>query len=96
MRPFTHYFIIALAITNALGFIWAIDPDTFGMYIGMFIFMPLNILFAIVGTLKVIMIHIKKTSVVGWREYVIVISSPIIAQIILFLLIELLARKGGC
>ena len=95
MKTFIRPFIFIVVLINAIGFIWAIDPQAFGFYVGLF-FLPVNFILLLAGVVKVILIQKKKTEINYPMHYALVILIPVTAQIVLFLLIDLFARKGGC
>ncbi|MEI7803231.1 MAG: hypothetical protein WCI97_11325 [Bacteroidota bacterium] len=95
MKTFIRPFIFIVLLINAIGFIWGIDPQAFGFYIAMF-FLPINFIFIVFGVVKVVLLQRKKTEINYPMYYGIVVLIPVTAQLILFLMIDLFARKGGC
>ncbi len=95
-HPFLSRFVVLVFITNFAGFLWAINPQTFGVYLWLLVFVPVNFIFLLVGLITVIVFQIKKRPLNFLIYYSIVILVPVIAQSLLFLLIYLFALKGGC
>lgn len=95
MNSFIRIYIVIVLLINTIGFIWGMDPVAIGIYVAM-IFMPVNLLILVIGLIKTIRLQIKKPEINYLLNYSVVILFPIAAQLILFLLIDLFARKGGC
>lgn len=95
MKAFIRPFIFIVLLINAFGFIWAINPQAFGFYVGLF-FLPVNFILLLFGVVKIILLQRKKTEINYRLHYGLVILIPFLAQLILFLLIDLFTRKGGC
>lgn len=95
MNSFIRIYIVIVLLINTIGFIWGMDPVAIGIYVAM-IFMPVNLLILVIGLIKTIRLQIKKIEINYLLNYSVVILFPIAAQLILFLLIDSFARKGGC
>ena len=92
---FLLFYSFLLILVNFFGFLWAIEPQSFGGYIGLF-FVPINGLFLLSGFSIVIYFLAKKKTLNYLLYFSTVILLPVVMQILLFFLIETFARKGGC
>ena len=52
VSSFNGGFALMVFVINALGLIWAVNPQVFGMYVGL-LFAPVNLLLALAGVLWV-------------------------------------------
>lgn len=95
MNSFIRIYIVIVLLINTLGFIWGMDPAAIGIYVAM-IFIPVNLLILVIGLIKTIRLQIRKTKINYLLNYTVIILFPVAAQLVLFLLIDLFARKGGC
>ena len=95
MKTFLRPFVFMVMIVNAFGFYWGMQPQAIGPYVAMF-FLLINFMLVVVGVVKVILLQRKKAEINYPIHYVLVMLIPVTAQLILFLLIDLFARKGGC
>ncbi len=99
LLPATNFlrgYVAVILVSNIAGCIWAISPDAMGIYIALFLLLPLNFLFMLFGLVSVITMQIKKYPISYMAHYCTVVLVPVAAQIILIILVDLFAPKIGC
>jgi len=89
-------YVFIVTATNIFGFLWTMNPENFGVYVWLLILLPINIIYVIVGIIRVIVLQTKKTNINYLLTYSLVIVVPIVEQLLLLLFMDLFAPKGGC
>ena len=93
---FLRYYILLITVSNLFTAIWTIFSDSMGIYIAFFFLVPLNLLFMLLGLIGVVFMQIKKYPLSYWQHYVLVILTPVAAQLIATGLINAFAPNVGC
>ena len=93
---FLRYYILLVTVSNLFTAIWTIFSDSMGIYIAFFFLVPLNLLFMLLGLIGVVFMQIKKYPISYWQHYLLVILTPVAAQLIATGLINAFAPNVGC
>lgn len=94
-RRFIPIYLTIIFSLNFIALVWACQPQSIGGYVGL-AFIPVNFLAIIIGLVYNLVCHFKKKIKLAYRYYLMVLLTPVAAQIILLGLIDVFARKGGC
>lgn len=89
-------YVAVVLIVNTGCFIWSLGPGATGIYIILFVLLPLNIMLMLAGLIAVIIMQIRKYPANYPVHYITVILLPIAAQIISVILSNTFSPKMGC